>query len=43
MRPMPDAVSCPVCSKVGWTDERSQVQGKYPCHSCLDEFLILEA
>ncbi len=40
-KPMPQEVSCPVCSKVGWTDERSQFQGAYPCFSCRDEFLLL--
>jgi hypothetical protein len=42
MKPMPEAVFCPVCQKMGWTDERSSVAGKWPCISCVDDFLLME-
>ena len=28
---MPEMVRCPVCQKIGYTDERHQVEGTWPC------------
>ena len=28
---MPEMVRCPVCQKIGYTDERHQVEGAWPC------------
>mgnify|MGYP001221814681 CR=1 FL=1 len=28
---MPQLVSCPVCQKKGYTDERTQIDGGWPC------------
>jgi hypothetical protein len=27
----PEMVKCPVCQKVGYTDERHQIDGAWPC------------
>ena len=27
----PEMVKCPVCQKVGYTDERIQIDGAWPC------------
>jgi predicted Zn-ribbon and HTH transcriptional regulator len=37
----PEMVICPVCEKVGWTDERKKVGTGFPCFSCKNEYLIL--
>ncbi len=29
--PMPQMVKCPVCQKPGYTDERYEIDGKWPC------------
>ena len=31
MKNSPQAVKCPVCQKVGYTDERHQIDGQWPC------------
>ena len=35
MKPMknknPEQVKCPVCDKIGYTDERTMIDGEYPC------------
>ena len=28
---MPQMVKCPVCQKVGYTDERHEIDGQWPC------------
>ena len=28
---MPEMVRCPVCQKTGYTDERREVDGAWPC------------
>ncbi len=27
----PQMVKCPVCNKIGYTDERHQLNGEWPC------------
>lgn len=34
-------VVCPLCDKVGYSDERTQVGSQYPCTSCYHEFILL--
>jgi hypothetical protein len=36
---MPDMVKCPVCNKVGYTDERHEVNGSWPCAKHYNELM----
>jgi hypothetical protein len=29
--PQPEMVKCPVCQKIGYTDERHKIDGAWPC------------
>ena len=29
--PQPEMVKCPVCQKIGYTDERHKIDGEWPC------------
>jgi hypothetical protein len=37
----PEMIICPICEKVGWTDERKKVGNGFPCFSCTAEYIIL--
>ncbi len=36
---MPQMVKCPVCQKVGYTDERHQNDGEWPCAKHYQEIM----
>jgi len=36
-----ERVICPLCDKVGYSDERAIVGSQYPCTSCYQEFRLL--
>ena len=39
MTPMPQMVKCPCCQKIGYTDERHELDGKWPCAKCYREIM----
>jgi len=36
---MPQMVKCPVCQKVGYTDERHEIDGQWPCAKHYQEIM----
>ena len=36
---LPEMVKCPVCQKVGYSDERHQIDGAWPCAKHYQEIM----